>query len=522
MWKISACNGSAMICLVASLFILISNVNNSDGYGNYYYQQQQHNRWVVLAFCVGTLINIQCCVLLYGLNFHPRQRPQQQEVINAANGPDTTDTYQGAFVHVDDDRNSSNNANLDTRRSNTYDKWFPCCCGIACGFPFFFVWALSVVYGLLATSLRPPYSVEVYHTGNWSNPSWLEVSRHVFFGSAGVLFAASLISWIQRGYPQLFLQAVRHLCCCGSDGGQQVGQEQQDPIHTAGNHKVRMAAMIVSVAAALVCGTVSAVAFHCRKEVLAGGIATLLGPRNEKNGGSIDPTTLYVGQAHVTGYEIVNPVTDDSWCGGPDDYDTWSKSIPVNVTVAWGGSWGCPTVASDDDATTYKYCETVVSTSVSCRFDFDRNSVNDDDDLNTEDDDVIRTEEDYVRFRYQTWRSNENGDDAAKDTYDPDSAPAVQGASWNGPHEAIFGQCSTCEARSQEWVTQELHDVLFQTQVADGLLGMAAMFLVWPILFYYSHARHHGNGVSRLQSSNVDSSKLVIAAQDTAATREMS
>lgn len=179
-------------------------------------------------------------------------------------------------------------------------------------------------------------------------------------------------------------------------------------------------------------------------------------------------SSVYAGYAHVYGYTALEePANDGSWCDAGGDY------IDVEVNVAWGGYWGCPSMSN-------QYCQGTLRTRLSCLFAHD------------EEDDTL---DEYMRFRYSSPDDYDNDDDDDANNelgdYDPDEAPTVM--YFNGAYEYIIGDCSTCEVYSEFWRIDKYKRAIKEQQRVLVCFGVSLSFLAWPLL---SAIRiiGHGNG----------------------------
>jgi hypothetical protein len=420
MWKLPAWYGTSLVCLMLGTTLIL------------------RERKLLVVFFMAALVNVNALVLLIGLTFENQSKNQDE--LAEQEQPDSS-----ASTELLDPKDSSSKQHSNVNN----DKWFGCCC-CTIRYPVFFVWAVLLSTTVLQASSSPPYVVGMYGT-----PSWLHIAQTLFLLSFGLYLAAAILAWCQRGYIQYFSQ-----CFCW--------REWCNNPKLSSNRNIRIA-MIICVS--LLCFTVSGTAFYRRKHEMA-SLFEVFG-RN---------TNTYFGEAHVSGYEILNPHDDDdnndeSWC------PSYLSVIPVNVTVAWGGSWGCPMTGT--------YCESVVTTVVSCVFKERLDLSASDDDI-VDEEDMLQTEAEYVDRRFHYY--HEGDDDDAAFNYDADSAP--QYSYWNRPSEAIVGACSSCEARSQYWVTQELQTVIRQSQVANIMLGMGLMFFAWPLVCFHALGRSSTSSIA--------------------------
>ena len=168
-------------------------------------------------------------------------------------------------------------------------------------------------------------------------------------------------------------------------------------------------------------------------------------------------STVYAGFAHVYGYTALgDPADDGSWC------DIGGEYIDVELNVAFGGYWGCPTMSN-------QYCEGTIRTRLSCLFAHADN-------LGIEAD----TLDEYMRFRYSDDYGDDDDDANELGDYDFDEEPTK--ISWTGSYEYIIGDCSTCEVHSEFWMLDKFKSAIKEQQRVIVCFGASLSFLVWPLL----------------------------------------
>ena len=176
----------------------------------------------------------------------------------------------------------------------------------------------------------------------------------------------------------------------------------------------------------------------------------------------------YIGEAWVSGASIID---DSSVC--KNSYD----SIPINVTVAYGGDWACP---ENPD----QQCEAIVTSHVECGF-FDS--------LHEVDDDLAAEEEhgngqndvkveDYIYFRYHDYDVDDDN------LYDFNEMPSF--SHWNRPTDTILGACDgSCMTRPATWITETYWSYAYSNHAMFLSLGIGLCFLGWPLLDWWKEYR---------------------------------
>jgi hypothetical protein len=433
MWKLPSWYGTCLVCLSCSVLVAL----NGDV-----------NTYHTAGFLLASLLHINAIVLLYGL-----ETSQHDSQVNSAAPSGSKDTESAAGDGDEDSKDSATNFvpmpehphESDYSDENYHRVAFPCCC-CSLYYSCFFVFTTLLSTILFLVSLHQ----EFYYAHLQRLVSRVEWKRSLFLVTFGLFVAASMISWCKRYLPQRF---------------------RSDSATTHGDGKLRLprniergVALLLSLVLALVSLFVTCWAYRMRSNTSALVIPFVSSANNRG---------IYQGEAHVTGYTILN----DDWCEHLDDF------ISVNVSIAWGGSWACPNTPNT-------YCETVINTKVSCVFSADDDEVTDE---------SYGGADSYVNFRYH---ADYSGDDDAYDDrafdYDPDSPPT--GGYWNRPSEGVLGVCGTCEARSRYWMTDQLTGITRSSHTLFLSFGVGLCFLGWSLWALWREIR-------RLSSSdqlNVD------------------
>lgn len=428
------------------------------------------NYFLNLAYLLGSLLNVNCIVLLCGLGYfrkddqllakrsygRPRDEVKRHQTTSYGMGDATPDSGAARFSQP----NTKNNTEavdgyvpLTEEEWNSYmaeNRFFTCCCG-SCNFSCFFISAI-ITCGIL---FLVPQEENAGFFGSSVGPvggmmTQMEWKRTLFLVTFGVFVGAVFISWCHRYLQPMIIE---------KEGIQDVCNNQ---------HSRRF--RIGMVAACGLCGigilVYAAFMYAARLENELGEIV---------NG----EEALFVGRANVFGYEILNPVADgEDWCT-----DRCRDYILVNVSVAWGGSWGCP---SSPDT----YCETVVESKVSCLF---------------ADGDVQEDVEDaYVNHRYHSYSANDDDAyDAYAFDYDKDTDPGST-TIWNSQSEQIFGSCATCEARSMAWIHEKLTSLTRITHKFALSFGLGFCLFAWSA---YEIVATSKNTMSTEQPNQKDAGK---------------
>ena len=375
-------------------------------------------------------------------------------------------------------------------RSRPYK--FNYCCDNKCSYPYFFLAAFIASTRILLVSINIDvftlYSKGSIDTGGLRN------DRVIFVITYAIFISTCIICLLQRSCC-----TTRNLFTDTSSvnkGEALIHSDRQGPqqrsVKNRGAHDVKKGKRNCLIALSFILGT----AFG----VLSFWLVNIMDDTNEKfarlwqessssgssNGNSNNDMSTesvfeilmnpwrYQGDAYVTGF-VLAPDNDvdstrnyqDGWC------HHYSDEIPVNVTVAWGGSWGCPRNPSTS-------CEGVtIPTKVACTF-FDA----------YEDAYPGMAEYDYVNYRYHNNEKDQsdNGDDNdaeydmyAFDDFNMTIPPSTGNDYWNHPSEWVLGDCRTCRAMSRPIIIEELQH---KSQIAHGLfvsLGITMAFLFFPI-----------------------------------------
>ncbi|KAL3944773.1 MAG: hypothetical protein SGBAC_001144 [Bacillariaceae sp.] len=440
MWQLSRGYGTGLVLLLCGIIVAL--ISDSESC-NYY-----HN----LAYLLGSLLNVNCIALLCGLGYvrkdgqllakrsngRPRDEVKRQQT--TSNGTvDATPDYGSARFSQPNTKN--NTEAVDGYVPLTEEEWTrhiaesrfsTCCCG-SCNFSCFFISAV-ITCGIL---YLVPQEENAGSFGSSSGPvggmmTQMEWKRTLFLVTFGVFVGAIFISWCHRYLQPMVME---------KEGIQDVG---------TGQHSRRF--QIGMVTACGLCGigilVYAAFMYAARLENELGEI--------------VNGEELFVGSAHVSGYEILNPVADgEDWCTGDS-----RESIVVNVSVAWGGSWGCP---SSPDT----YCESVVESKVSCLFAHRYKKLNGDIQEDVEDA--------YVNQRYHSYSANDDDAyDAYAFDYDKDTEPGST-AAFGSQSEQIFGSCETCEARSMTWIREKLMSLTRTTHKFALSFGLGLCLFAWSV-----------------------------------------
>jgi len=308
----------------------------------------------------------------------------------------------------------------------------------------------------------------------------MEWKRTLFLVTFGVFVGASIISWCHRHLQARVL-------------GEEIMQDGRCTIQQSRRFRIGM------ITSCGLCG----IGFLVYSGFMYAARLEISGEYLRAMGGDNFFSTIFVGSANVFGYEILNPVADgEEWC--------MEDSIMVNVSVAWGGSWGCP---SSPDT----YCETVVESKVGCLFA----------DLFKEnyegfygDDDQDFDENSYVNHRYH-FHSSSHADDDAYDPdpyafdYDKDTDPGSTFMYFSSQSEQIFGSCETCEARSMVWVREMLMSMTRATHRLALSFGLGLCLLVWSI---YEGVTNSKTTTSIEQTENNDAVVSMVVLEDSGTT----
>ena len=172
----------------------------------------------------------------------------------------------------------------------------------------------------------------------------------------------------------------------------------------------------------------------------------------------------YVGEAWVSGASIID---DDAVC------ENYYDSIPINVTVAYGGDWACPENPNQQ-------CEATISSQVECSFYESLLRPEQEDDV----DDNLNgvTVEEYIYFRYHDYQVDDDN------LYDFNEIPSF--SHWNRPTDTIIGTCDgSCTARSELWKSENYWSYARSNHVMHLSLGLGLCFLGWPLLEWWQEYR---------------------------------
>mmetsp|Transcript_66031 Transcript_66031/g.99535 ORF Transcript_66031/g.99535 Transcript_66031/m.99535 type:complete len:468 (-) Transcript_66031:9-1412(-) len=448
MWELPPWYGTCLVCMM--LATTLSLILEESAYKS-------------AALMFGSILNINVIVLLFAICLPP----DDEEVDGDGNSADA-ERAQGrdadAATSTEDhpaeqprDPSGSDAAALGGNFHNPnkhHDNWFLCCCS-RFSYPCFFV--LTVLLSILVsigTFPRLSNHTVVYFFG------WEYV---VFLISHGALLLSSLISWVKRGYLGNY---IGFFSLPASKRGEDDTSREENLLQSQnGQASPSRTSITLSCLLGVTCFTLAGIRYSRVKTNL-----------HSVNSFSDAHDSTYVGEAHVTGFTLLDFAGDD------DDDNAWCPSrmesyIPVNVTVAWGGSWGCPNSGV--------YCESEVTTEVPCLFDL--RGLFDDDDY---DDDAAakvdrpETAYDYINYRYHGYHS---GDDDEYDEYAFDYDPTTQPQStyWNKQSEFIYGDCDACEARSNTWMMEQSQLVSSYLHFGYMLIGMGLVFIGWPLMEYF-------------------------------------
>lgn len=185
-----------------------------------------------------------------------------------------------------------------------------------------------------------------------------------------------------------------------------------------------------------------------------------------RTGVDATPHMPYRGQAWVKDAQVASEYAS---CLESTD------SIPVDLTVLYGGEWACP---EKPDI----LCQTDITVQLECTFFFDQELEDD-----AVDEAVEITTEEYVHIRYHDSNGN---DDAA---YDYEEQPSFQ-YYWNNPSENILGSCDgTCMAESESWAWERYRRFARSSYGMYLCLGASFCFLGWPIYELVRQFNHDQN-----------------------------
>jgi hypothetical protein len=410
------------------------------------------------ALVYGSILNLNAIVLLFAICL-----PDDEEVDDGENSDGAERAQDGeedastTEEHSEQQEEpSSNFVALDDsfRNPNEHnDKWFPCCCS-RFSYPCFFI--LTVLLSTMVSFEAFPrwYLQTVVHF-----PGWESV---IFLISHGALLLSSLIYLVQRGHLG---RNIGFWCSFCSNGGGDTSREET-LLQIRSGRAPRRADMLVCGILGATCFTLAGLRYRSVKTNLY-----------DVKSFSDSIGSVYAGEAHVTGFTLLDFVDDDddAWCSSVD------ASILVNVTVAWGGSWGCPNSGA--------YCESEATTEVSCIFEGDITDP--------------QTAYDYVNYRYHEYHG---GDDDAYDEYafdyDQDTKPQYTSGIWNRRSEFIHGDCDTCEAKSSWWLMEQADLVSSNLHFGAILIGMGLVFIGWPLMA--SFALHDQADVGQREEMGVE------------------
>jgi hypothetical protein len=437
MWELPTWYGTCLVCMI--LATLVSLICEPHPYKS-----------AALMYC--SILNLNAIALLFALCL-----PAEEEVDDDTNSESEQiqDGQEEASTTSEENPSeqqdpSSNFVALDENPchfpNKHNDKWFSCFCS-KFSYPCFFILTVLLSINVSFATFPRHYGQDVIHFSGWESA--------LFLITHGALLLSSVISWIQRGYLK---------CNFGfqfSFTSKREGDGHDEKLLQMRNNQVsRRAVMLVSGLLGAICFTIAGLGY---REVTT-NLDNINSFSDANNG-------VYTGEAHVSGYTLLDVVDDDdeSWCSAMDD------SIPVNVTVAWGGAWGCPNSGA--------YCESEVTTQVSCAYDErDDEDASDDDQYQVT---TLQTPNEYVNYRYHEYH---NGDDDAYDQYafdyDLDTQPEYQ--SWTRPSDCIYGDCGTCEARSSMWMMEQENLVSSKLHFGSMLVGMGLVFVGWPLMSLFA------------------------------------
>ena len=492
MWKLPVWYGTVLICMmVATLVALFAEP--------YVYKST--------AFVYGSIFNVNVIVLLFAIclpssasiNKDEDEEESQEDESQRSSSSPSHDNPSSSSNYPQQQPPSSNfiafdDADDDTT-TNKNDQSFTCClCGWKVSYSFFFVSSILLSILISCATLPVEYAQDIIYV--WGPHASLFLVTH------GALLLTSFFSWIERGYCTKCMPCL--ICNLNSSDTSQIQDSNVGDTDAACNNdgidrsdnlllKPQRHQMMLSsktlVLMSFILGIISLL------------LATLLYRNASKNLDTINSFTthtdvynsnggIYNGEAYVTGFTLL---ADD------DKYDddctrifcsSWDASIPVNVSVAWGGNWGCPLTGS--------YCEDVVTSQVSCRF----IDVGYDDDAELF---ISKGIYDYLSFRYheddgQQEKSDDGNADAFGDYYDEDNSP--QYSTWNRPSESIYGNCNTCQARSKVWMIEEAHMLASRINIGSILIGTGLVFIGWPMMTWF-FVRRNDSATSISESEGV-------------------
>ena len=489
-----------------------------------------------------------------------KQKQRRNRKLHLLQNKSSSDSSGSSYYDDDKDDNNVNVhdsshpiSSSDTKRNQRRKRKFRyyCCHGSRCSYKYYFVTCLMASTRILIVSINLEL-FSLYSNGYIMNSSesggttylLRSIDRIVFVITYGIFLSSSFLSWIQR-YCLIGLNRCGRLLFCNileenpcttrastapsavtmerkfleeemnAENNPQKQPKSCQQVHhdedlkgkktSSTNRRTWM--VIMSLVFGTICAVTAIWLLLCIDDDT---ILNKLGGRNEGNKnaafGILMNPYLYQGDAHVTGFSIIQEEDDDDgrWC---QDY---SDGIPVNVTVSWGGSWGCPTM--QDESSSFPYCDDVsIPTVVSCRFKNLFYGIAPHDDINRDADDAVEiTEYDYVSYRYHTTINeyqgldddgdgdandvnedvDDEGDDKyqvqyAFDEYDRSSPPPSSTTSrssyyWNHPAEWILGDCKRCTAISRPILIEQLKR---KSPIAHGIFVSIGLVLSF---FFYS------------------------------------
>lgn len=334
---------------------------------------------------------------------------------------------------------TTENSSARSEEEDHYDRnrSLDCFCGLSISYAGFF----ALLHTLSALLLLASLNQQMYDLNLSSGFVPEEWARTLFLLSYGIFLACTTLSYYKRCLEQNFDCSIMRNSC------------------------VKQSMSVVAALLALgVFGNACLIRNRTTEELSPFFYGSTTGDGNEE---SAQP---YIGEAWVSGASIID---DSSVC------ENYYDSIPINVTVVYGGDWACP---ENPD----QQCAATVTSQVECQFFDSLNVVNDDaaeaeDEYENAQNDV--TVEDYIYFRYHDYDVDDDNF-----LYGFNEMPSF--SHWNRPTDTIMGACDgSCVTRPARWITETYWSYARSNHAMILSLGIGICFLGWPLLEWWKEYR---------------------------------